>query len=114
MHPAEERNGTIESLLKEERVYAPSPEFVAQANISDPEVYQRAKDDPEGFWREAARVIEWFKEPTEVLQWDPPFARWYADGQLNASYNCVDRHLQTRGNKVALVWEGEPGDTRAI
>ena len=114
MHPAEERNGTIESLLKEERVYAPSPEFVAQANISDPEIYQRAKDDPEGFWREAARMIEWFKEPTQVLHWDPPFAKWYADGQLNASYNCVDRHLQTRGDKVALIWEGEPGDTRAI
>lgn len=114
MHLPEDRTGTIETLLREERKYPPPPEFVAQANISDPQIYQRAKDDPEGFWREMAGVIEWFKEPTHVLDWNPPFAKWYADGQLNASYNCLDRHLQSRGNKTALLWEGEPGDSRSL
>lgn len=114
MHPPEERAGTIETLLHEERKYPPPPEFAAQANLSDPQTYQKAKDDPEGFWREQAGVIDWFKEPTQVLDWNPPFAKWYADGQLNASYNCLDRHLEKRGNKTALLWEGEPGDTRSL
>src|SRR4051794_24398030 len=109
MNPTDDRAGTIETLLREERQYPPSPEFTAQANISDPEVYKRAEEDPEGFWREAAKRIDWFKEPTQVLEWNPPFAKWFADGQLNASYNCVDRHLATRGQKPALIWEGEPG-----
>jgi len=114
MQPPEDRAGTIETLLHEERHYAPSPEFVAQANISDPNVYKRAEEDPEGFWREAAKMVSWFKEPTQVLDWNPPFAKWFADGQLNACYNCVDRHLDTRGDKRALIWEGEPGDERTF
>ncbi|HEX9990614.1 MAG TPA: acetate--CoA ligase [Chloroflexia bacterium] len=114
MQSPEERAGTIETLLHEERVYAPSPEFVAQANISDPDVYKRAEEDPEGFWRDKARLLEWFKEPSQVLQWDPPFAKWFADGELNACYNCVDRHQATRAQKPAIIWEGEPGDTRTL
>ena len=114
MQPSDERAGTIESILHEERRYAPSAKFVAQANISDPKVYERAEQDPEGFWREAAKRISWFKEPTQVLDWNPPFAKWFADGQLNACYNCVDRHLEKRGDKVALIWEGEPGDERIL
>jgi len=82
--------------------------------MNDPQVYQRAKDDPEGFWREMAGVIEWFRKPAQVLDWNPPFAKWYADGQLNASYNCLDRHLETKGEKTALIWEGEPGDGREL
>src|SRR5687768_415395 len=104
MH-SQEREGTIETLLHEERTHAPSAEFVAQANISDPEIYARAEADPEAFWREAAGVITWFKEPTETLQWNPPFAKWFADGQLNACYNCVDRHLPERAEKTAIIWE---------
>jgi acetyl-CoA synthetase len=114
MHPSDDKAGTIETLLHEERRYVPSPEFVAQANISDPDVYRRAAEDPEGFWREAAKRIDWFKEPTSVLEWNPPFAKWFADGQLNACYNCVDRHLATRADKLALIWEGEPGDRRTL
>jgi acetyl-CoA synthetase len=114
MHPPDDRAGTIETLLHEERRYPPSPEFVAQANISDPEIYKRAEEDPEGFWREAAKRIDWFKEPAGVLEWDPPFAKWFADGQLNACYNCVDRHLANRADKPALIWEGEPGDERTL
>ncbi len=116
MHPSKEPDdtGTIESLLHEERLYPPPAGFVAQANISDPAVYARAEADPVAFWREMAGVVEWFKQPTETLQWKPPFAKWYADGVLNACYNCVDRHLAARGDKPALVWEGEPGDTLTL
>src|SRR4051812_23117218 len=111
--PADNK-GTIETLLHEERVYTPSPEFVAQANMADPAVYERAEQDPEGFWRDATRVIDWFKEPNDVLDWNPPFAKWYKDGVLNACYNAVDRHLATRANKPALIWEAEPGETRTL
>ncbi len=106
--------GTIENLLHEERTYSPSPEFVAQANISDPHVYARAEADPVAFWGEMSGVVDWYKQPEDVLQWNPPFARWYEDGKLNACYNCVDRHLPRRADKPAIVWEGEPGDTRML
>src|SRR5690349_18774914 len=89
-------SGTIETLLHEERSYKPSAEFVAQANINDPDIYERAERDPEGYWREQARLIEWFREPTQTLEWNPPFAKWFQDGTLNASYNCLDRHLAER------------------
>jgi acetyl-CoA synthetase len=114
MQIPEDRAGTIEALLHEERMYPPPPAFTAQANISDPDVYKRAEEDHEGFWREAAGLVSWFKEPTQVLDWKPPFAKWFADGQLNACYNCVDRHLATRADKRALIWEGEPGDERVL
>jgi acetyl-CoA synthetase len=108
--PAVEQSGTIETLLQEERRYLPPVEFSTRANISDHAVYRRAEEDPEGFWGEAAQMIDWFKQPARVLDWDPPFAQWFADGRLNACYNCVDRHVQLRGNKPAILWEGEPGD----
>jgi len=109
-----DNSGTIETLLREERVYAPSPEFVAQANISDPDIYERAEQDPLGFWRDAARLIDWFKAPDDVLDWKPPFAKWFQDGELNACYNAVDRHLPARANKTAIIWEGEPGEVRTF
>jgi acetyl-CoA synthetase len=110
---------TIDALLQEERVFAPSAAFVAQATIADPTVYERAAADPDAFWAEAARRLDWFTPFTSVLDWDPtatpPTARWFADGTLNAAYNCVDRHLKTfRKNKAALIWEGEPGDRRVL
>jgi len=114
MHSSDSSSGTIETLLHEERMYTPSSEFVSQANVSDPDIYRRAEEDPVAFWGSQAGVIEWFKKPTETLQWNPPFAKWFADGELNACYNCVDRHLSTRANKPALIWEGEPGDTRTL
>src|SRR6476646_8755612 len=106
--------GTIETLMHEERVYAPSAEFAAQANAHDPGVYEWAERDPEGYWREQAKLVDWFKAPTQVLDWKPPFAKWYHDGVLNASYNCLDRHVATHGSKRALVWEGEPGEVRTF
>ncbi len=106
---------TIESLLTEERRYAPSPEFAAQANVNDPTIYERAAADPEAFWGEMARVVDWHKPFDRVLDWDVPWAKWYVGGQLNACYNCVDRHLKTwRRNKAAIIWEGEPGEERVL
>ena len=105
----------IEALLQETRSFPPAPEFVAQANMADPSVYQRAHDDPEAFWAEAARRLDWFVPFEQVLDWQPPVARWFGGGQLNASYNCVDRHTKSwRRNKAAIIWEGEPGDTRTL
>ncbi len=108
-------SGEIAALLQEERRYPPSPAFAAQANWGDPAIYERAKADPEGFWAEQARAIDWAKPWDRVLEWNPPLAEWFVGAQLNVSYNCVDRHLSTwRRNKAAIVWEGEPGDTRVL
>jgi acetyl-CoA synthetase len=109
----------ITSVLKEERVFAPSPEFSARAHIKSFEEYERlareAADDPEGFWGRMAGEVEWFEKWSRVLEWNPPFAKWFVGGKLNISHNCLDRHLRTwRKNKAAIVWEGEPGDARVL
>ena len=110
-----EREGTISALMTEDRRYAPAGEFTAQANWGDPEVYQRALADPEGFWSEMAQAIDWFEPWNSVLEWDPPTTKWFLGARVNVSYNCVDRHLATwRKNKAAIIWEGEPGDTRVL
>ena len=107
--------GTISALLQEERRYPPSPEFAAQANANDPEIYARADADPEGFWAEQAANLDWFTPFQTVLEWDPPRVTWFGGGTLNAAYNCVDRHAKTwRRNKAAIIWEGEPGDERVL
>ncbi len=105
----------IEALSFEERVFPPSDEFVAQANAGV-EIYEEAEKDWLGFWqKQALERITWFKEPELVLDDSKaPFFKWFTDGQLNVSYNCLDRHLETGGDKVAFYWEGEPGDTRVI
>ncbi len=105
----------LENLLKEERLFPPSPEFVAQANATA-DIYEKADADWLGFWQEQAlNRVTWFKEPTEVLDdSNPPFFKWFKDGELNLAYNCLDRHLDTIGDKVAYHWIGEPGDTREI
>ncbi len=109
-----ENTGSIESLLHEDRTFPPSEEFKKQANISDPKVYEEARRDPEAFWAKFAGELDWFKKWDRVLDWDPPFAKWFVGGKLNVSYNCLDRHLKTaRCNKAAIIWEGEPGD-RAV
>ncbi|MEO6236129.1 MAG: AMP-binding protein, partial [Vicinamibacterales bacterium] len=105
----------ISALLHEDRSFPPSEEFRRQANISDPEVYARAAQDPEAFWASMAAELEWIKPWETILKWDPPHAQWFVGGKLNVSVNCVDRHIRTaRRNKAALVWEGEPGDRRTL
>ncbi|HEX2167043.1 MAG TPA: acetyl-coenzyme A synthetase N-terminal domain-containing protein, partial [Longimicrobiales bacterium] len=109
------REQNLEALLKEERRFPPPDAFGERANASDPGIYERAAADPEEFWAEWARKLEWFEPWREVLEWKPPHAKWFVGGKLNASYNCLDRHLGGwRRNKAALVWEGEPGDTRTF
>ncbi len=107
--------GVIDALLFENRTFPPSMEFAAQANINDPAIYARAAGDPDGFWAEFAEELEWFEKWHTVCEWNVPHAKWFAGGKLNLSVNCVDRHAKgTRANKVALLFEGEPGDVRAI
>jgi acetyl-CoA synthetase len=109
----------ITSVLKESRLFAPPPAFAAQAQIKSQAEYEklwlRAHDDPEGFWAEQAESLTWFKRWDKVLVWNEPHAQWFAGGKLNASYNCIDRHLAgPRRNKAAIIWEGEPGDSRVL
>ena len=105
----------IADLLLEERAFPPPEEFRRQANINDPEVYARAERDPEGFWAAFARELDWFTPWSQVLEWKPPHAKWFLGGTINASVNCVDRHVRgPRRNKAAIVWEGEPGDRRTL
>jgi len=109
--PAKEQ--ALEALLQEERRFRASEQFRVRANTSDPAIYTNAARDPEGFWADQARTLDWFEPWSEVLRWDPPHAQWFVGGKLNAAYNCLDRHLTpARRNKLALLWEGEPGDTR--
>jgi acetyl-CoA synthetase len=106
----------IDNLLTETRRFAPSDEFQAGA-VATPELAARAAEDRVGFWADQAReLLTWEKPFTEVLDWsNPPFAKWFADGSLNVAYNCLDRHVEAgNGDRVALHWEGEPGDTRTI
>jgi len=107
----------IESVLREERIFPPPPEFSAKAHIkSEAELESlraEAHNDPEAFWARMAEELHWFKKWDTVLKWDPPHAEWFGGGKINISYNCLDRHLTTwRRNKAALIWEGEPGETR--
>ena len=106
-----ENVGGIEALLQEDRTFPPSEEFRKQANMADPKVYEEAQRDPEGFWAKLAEELHWFEKWDKVLEWDPPYAKWFTGGKINVSYNCIDRHLTSgRRNKAALIWEGEPGD----
>ncbi|KXZ61012.1 Acetyl-coenzyme A synthetase [Microbacterium laevaniformans] len=105
----------IDHLLNETRRFAPSPEFAADA-VATADLYAQADADRDGFWAEQARSLHWHTPFTQVLDWtNPPFARWFADGELNVAYNCLDRHVAAgNGDRVALLWEGEPGDERRI
>jgi acetyl-CoA synthetase len=105
----------IEDLLVEKRVFPPPPGFVEQAVVSDPAIYERAGQDPEAFWAEQAEQLVWSRPWDTVMEWTPPFVKWFVGGTLNASVNCLDRHIEAGGgDKVAYHWEGEPGDTRTI
>jgi acetyl-CoA synthetase len=105
----------IEALLQENRKFPPPPEFTSAARVSSPDIYDEAAADFRAFWqRHALREISWYREPTEVLDdANPPFYRWFADGELNMSYNCLDRHVESGGgDKIAYTWIGEPGEER--
>jgi acetyl-CoA synthetase len=112
-------SGVIQSVSRESRRFPPPAGFTRNALLNDAEaferMYRRSIDDPAGFWGDTARAeLAWTRPFTQVLSWDLPWARWFEDGELNLSANCLDRHLATRGDKVAIEWEGEPGDSRKI
>ena len=105
----------IEALLSELRVFEPPTDFAERAIVSDPSVYERANADHQAFWAEQADRLTWFRRWDRVMNWTAPWVTWFEGGQLNASYNCLDRHVEAGGgDKVAFHWEGEPGDTRTI
>lgn len=107
---------TIEEFYVEDRTFPPDPEFVEKALLNDSSHYEEAVSDYESFWaRQARELISWDKDFDTTLEWDLPFAKWFVGGQLNISYNCLDRHVEAgHGERVAYYWEGEPGDTRKI
>src|SRR5581483_6440791 len=107
----------IDSILQEQRTFEPSQEFRQQAHIKSHEDYERlykeSIDDPEKFWAGVAKELHWFKPWHTVLEWDCPWAKWFAGGEMNLSYNCLDLQVaKGRGNKTAIIWEGEPGEIR--
>jgi acetyl-CoA synthetase len=105
--------GLLDDLLREDRRFPPPPDFTAGAVAGDPEVYERAAADPEAYWADCAERLDWFEPWDRVLEWTPPHAKWFVGGRLNVSYNCLDRHVAAgRGDRAALMWEGEPGDRR--
>jgi len=115
----EDRNdaATIENLLREERTFPPSEEFVANALLNDPDIYQRTATEEgfRAFWTEEGNRLDWMEPWTELYEWNAPYARWFIGGKLNVSVNCLDRHVANGlGDRVAYFWEGEPGDTRTI
>src|SRR5579872_78524 len=111
---ATEMQSHFDVLLTEDRQYPPPAEFAAQANVSDRSVYEEADADYVGFWESHAHDLEWFRKWDTALEWSVPWAKWFVGGKINASVNCLDRHLTERGDKPAIVWEGELGDQRTF
>ncbi len=109
------RGAEIETLLDEQRSWPPPDSFRETALIRDESIYDAAARDPEAFWAGEAGKLAWSRKWDRILDWDPPFARWFVGGRLNASVNCLDRHLDAgRGGRPAILWEGEPGDRRTL
>jgi acetyl-CoA synthetase len=110
-----QQTDAIEALYGENRKFPPPADFQARANVQDDSLYKQGDEDYVAFWAEQAKALDWFEPWHTVLEWEVPFARWFVGGKLNASYNCLDRHVNAgRGDKVAYYFEGEPGDTRTI
>jgi len=109
----------IDSILQEQRRFEPSPEFSRQAHVKNLDEYDRlykeSVDNPDKFWSAVASELHWFKKWDTVLEWNCPWAKWFVGGEINLSYNCLDRHVSTwRKNKAAIIWESEPGEVRVL
>jgi acetyl-CoA synthetase len=112
---ADSQHPEIADLLREDRTFPPPAAFSANALVRDDRIYRDADQDPEAFWARMAGELEWSRPWDQVLDWQPPHAKWFVGGQLNISVNCLDRHVRgARRNKAALIWEGEPGDRRTL
>src|SRR5262249_48931442 len=106
---------SIAALLKEKRKFAPRKDFAKHAHVNRASVYKEAAKNPAKFWERFARELDWFKPWKKTLEWKMPYAKWFVGGKLNVSHNCLDRHIHpARRTKAALIWEGEPGDTRTL
>jgi acetyl-CoA synthetase len=106
---------SLAALLDERRTFPPREEFRQRANANDPAIYDRALRNPEAFWASEAEKLDWFTPWQKVLEWNAPLAKWFVGGKLNVAHNCVDRHAHSaRRNKAAIIWEGEPGDSRVL
>lgn len=106
---------TIEALLEEKRSFPPPKKFREKAHVKSDSIYTKASRNISAFWEGFAKELHWYKRWRKVLEWKPPHAKWFIGGKLNVSYNCLDRHLNTaRKNKAAIIWEGEPGDSRVL
>jgi acetyl-CoA synthetase len=115
MAKAERRDDPIQALLKEGRKFPPSKAFTATAQVKSPAIYKEARRNTLAFWEKQARALRWMKPWRKTLEWKLPYAKWFIGGKLNVADNCLDRHVQTaRRNKAALIWEGEPGDSRVL
>ncbi len=111
-----DNHNTIDDLMLENRKFPPSADFKRQALVADTSLYDEAAEDYQGFWaRQAADLLSWSTDWETICEWELPYAKWFVGGQLNVSYNCLDRHVEAgRGDKVAFYWEGEPGDARVL
>ena len=97
-------------LLQEKREFDPPADFAQNAVVRDEKLYKHAREDFEGYWADEAKELTWFSPWRKTLDWTPPHAKWFVDGKINISYNCLDRHLETpRRNKAAIIWECEYG-----
>ena len=110
---------SLDSTLRENRVFPPPAEFAAKAHIRSlaeyEELYAQSIADPEAFWESAAQELHWFTPWTKVFDWELPWAKWFVGGKINISYNCLDRHVQNgKSDKTAILWEGEPGEVRKV
>jgi len=108
-----EQPSGIESAMQENRLFPPTPAFAAQAHIKSraeyDKLYRESIDNPEKFWGDVASELHWFKKWDQVLEWKAPYAKWFVGGKTNLSFNCLDRQIeQGRGDKTAIIWEGEP------
>ena len=115
MAKADRRDDPIQALLKEGRKFPPPKAFAQAAQVKSPALYKGAARDPVAFWEKQARALRWIRPWRKALEWKLPYAKWFIGGKLNVSDNCLDRHVETaRRNKAALIWEGEPGDSRVL
>jgi acetyl-CoA synthetase len=115
MAKAERRDDPIKALLKEGRKFPPPKSFARAAQVKSPALYRAAARDPVAFWEKQARTLRWIRPWRKGLEWKLPYAKWFVGGKLNVSDNCLDRHVEgARRNKAALIWEGEPGDSRVL
>ncbi len=115
----DQQSTNIDSILQEQRKFECPPEFARQAHMKSLEEYERlykeSIDDPDKFWSRIAGELHWFKKWDKVLEWNCPWAKWFVGGEINLSYNCLDRHVTTRRkNKAAIIWESEPGEVRTL